>query len=112
MFQSLAKRLTAWYVFVAMTLIVLVVGASSVFSFTLFARATNEAEESVARVVRDYETRAKNRHQTFPIATRALLSRIERPDLRVRIFPPNWRSDGSDKGVIDTHRIARDDRRA
>lgn len=108
MFVSLAKRLTAWYVFVAMILIVLVVGASSVFAFTLFARATNEAEESGARVVRDYEVRAKNRHQNVDSANHTLLARIERPGLRVRIIPSGVRDE---KKILDSHPVAPHDGR-
>ena len=109
MFVSLAKRLTAWYVFVAMILIVLVVGASSVFAFTLFARATNEAEQSNARVVRDFETRATARHQTFAIASRALMTRLDRTGVRVRLIPPGVRDE---KRVLDTHPVPQTDGRA
>ena len=109
MFVSLAKRLTAWYVFVAMILIVLVVGASSVFAFTLFARATNEAEESGARVVRDYEVRAKIRHQNVDSANRTLLARVERPGLRVRIVPSGVHDE---KRILDSHPVAPHDGRS
>ncbi len=109
MFASLAKRLTAWYVFVAMLLLALVVGASSVFAFTLFARATNEAADSGARVARDYEARARNRHQSFDSASKVLLSRLDRPGLRVRIIPPGVRDD---KRIRDSHPIPPTDGRA
>jgi len=109
MFASLAKRLTAWYVFVAMLLLVLVVGASSVFAFSLFARATNEAADSGARVARDYEARARSRHESFDSASHNLLSRLARPGLRVRIIPPGPRDE---KRILDSHPLPLTDGRA
>jgi two-component system OmpR family sensor kinase len=75
MFGSLARRLTGWYVFVAVALVVLLAGAVIVAGLILYARDANEQI-------------AKSDRADFAAAKALLLRRLARPGLLVQVLPP------------------------
>jgi two-component system OmpR family sensor kinase len=85
-FRSLATRLVALYVFVAVALVVLVGGTVTAFSLWMFARGTNEAVTSVAREAPVLVRLYRSRHRTLADAAPEIVQRLSRPGLRVAVF--------------------------
>jgi signal transduction histidine kinase len=88
MFSSLARRLTAWYVFVAVVLVVLLAGSVIVGGLLLYARDANEQIGALARQVPDVEARAVGDKDTWDQAQALLLRRLSRPGFLVKAVPP------------------------
>lgn len=88
MFSSLARRLTAWYVFVAVLLVVLLAGAVIVTGMLLYGRDANEQIAALARQVPDIETRAAGDNDSWAAAQALLLRRLARPGFTVKVLPP------------------------
>lgn len=86
MFRSLATRLVALYVFVAVALVVIVGGAVTGFSLWMFARGANDAVASVAREAPGLVRLYSSRHQTLADAAPEIVQRLSRPGLRVGVF--------------------------
>lgn len=86
MFRSLATRLVALYVFVAVALVVLVGGTVTGFSLWMFAHGTNEAVASVATEAPDLVRLYQARHRTLADAAPDIVRRLSRPGLRVGVF--------------------------
>ncbi len=88
MFASLARRLTAWYVFVAILLVVLLAGSVVAVGLTLYARDANEQIGALARQVPDIEARAVSDGDDWTTAQALLLRRLARPGLTVATRQP------------------------
>ena len=88
MFGSLARRLTAWYVFVAVLLVVFLAGAVIVAGLLLYARDVNDQIGAFARQVPDIEARALSDGDHWDAARKLLLRRLGRPGLTVRAIQP------------------------
>jgi len=88
MFGSLARRLTAWYVFVAIVLVVLLAGSVIAAGLLLYARDVNEQIGAFARQVPDIEGRALSDKDDWDAAQALLLRRLARPGLAVKVLPP------------------------
>jgi two-component system OmpR family sensor kinase len=87
-FSSLARRLTAWYVFVAVLLVVLLAGAVVVAGLLLYGRDANEQVAALARQVPDIETRAVGDKDSWSDAQALLLRRLARPGFTVKMLAP------------------------
>ncbi len=88
MFASLARRLTAWYVFVAVLLVVLLAGTVVAVGLVLYARDANEQIGALARQVPDIEARAVDDRDDWAAAEALLVRRLARPGLTVVARPP------------------------
>jgi two-component system OmpR family sensor kinase len=88
MFGSLARRLTGWYVFVAVALVVLITSSIVIAALLLYAKDANEQIAAVARQVPDIESRANTDRDDWEAAQALLLHRLARPGLNVRMRPP------------------------
>lgn len=88
MFGTLARRLTAWYVFVAVVLVVLLAGSVVVAGLLLYAKDANEQILALARQVPDIETRAATDNDSWETAQALLLRRLSRPGFTVKAVPP------------------------
>lgn len=88
MFGSLARRLTAWYVFVAVLLVVLLAGSVMVAGLLLYARDSNEQIGALARQVPDIEARALSDHDSWDAGVALLMRRLVRPGFSVKVLPP------------------------
>lgn len=91
MFGSLARRLTAWYVFVAVALVVLLAGAVIAVGLVFYAHDANDQIAALAREVPDIEARAGSEHDDWQTAQTLLLRRLARPGFTVRAQPPPTR---------------------
>jgi len=87
-FGTLARRLTGWYVFVAVALVVLLVGGVSFAGLVFYAHTMNEQIDSVANSIPLVEARARTSHDSFIVAAKRLNDRLDRPGLNVRAIPP------------------------
>jgi signal transduction histidine kinase len=88
MFSSLARRLTAWYVFVAVALVVLLAGAVIAVGLVFYARDANDQIAALARQVPDIEARAISERDDWQTAQSLLVRRLSRPGFMVRTQPP------------------------
>jgi two-component system OmpR family sensor kinase len=88
MFSSLARRLTAWYVFVAVALVVLLAGAVIAVGLIFYAHDANDQIAALARQVPDIEARAVSDNDDWQTAQTLLLRRLSRPGFIVRAQPP------------------------
>ncbi|GAC1414987.1 MAG: hypothetical protein NVSMB5_03640 [Candidatus Velthaea sp.] len=88
MFGTLARRLTGWYVFVAVALVVLLVGGVTFAGLSFYAHTVNEQIDAVANSIPLVETRAKAAHEGFAFAQQRLNDRLDRPGLIIRAIPP------------------------
>lgn len=88
MFSSLARRLTGWYVFVAVALVVLLAGAVIAVGLVFYAHDANDQIAALARQVPDIEARAISDNDDWPTAQTLLLRRLSRPGFIVRTQPP------------------------
>jgi signal transduction histidine kinase len=88
MFSSLARRLTAWYVFVAVALVVLLAGAVIAAGLVFYAHDANDQIAALARQVPDIEARAVSDNDDWQTAQTLLLRRLSRPGFVVRTQPP------------------------
>lgn len=88
MFSSLARRLTAWYVVVAVLLVVLLAGSVIVTGLLLYGRDLNEQIEAIARQIPDIEARAVADGDDWKAGEALLLRRVGRPGLMVQAVPP------------------------
>ena len=100
MFSSLARRLTAWYVFVAVLLVVLLAGSVVVAGLLLYARDTNEQIGALARQVPDIEARAAGDKDDWAAAQALLLRRLARPGFTVKVLPPRGGPDTARYGYF------------
>jgi signal transduction histidine kinase len=87
-FGSLARRLTAWYVFVAVALVVLLAGAVIAAGLIFYAHDANDQIAALARQVPDIEARAVSDNDDWQTAQTLLLRRLSRPGFIVRAQPP------------------------
>jgi signal transduction histidine kinase len=83
-FSSLARRLTGWYVFVAVALVVLLAGAVIAVGLVFYARDANDQIAALARQVPDIEARAVSDNDDWRAAQTLLLRRLARPGFIVR----------------------------
>jgi signal transduction histidine kinase len=83
-FSSLARRLTAWYVFVAVALVVLIAGAVIAVGLVFYAHDANDQIAALARQIPDIEARAISEHDDWETAQTLLLRRLARPGFIVR----------------------------
>jgi signal transduction histidine kinase len=88
MFSSLARRLTAWYVFVAVALVALLAGAVIAAGLIFYAHDANDQIAALARQVPDIEARAVSDNDDWQAAQTLLLRRLSRPGFIVRAQPP------------------------
>lgn len=88
MFGTLARRLTGWYVFVAVGLVVLLAGSITAGGLLFYARTVNEQIDAVVQQIPDVEARARSAHESFEVGVQRLNQRLARPGLIVRAFPP------------------------
>jgi len=86
MFRSLAARLTATYVFAAIVLVVIVIGAVTAFTLSWFGIATRESTEAVARQVPEEYRLEVSRGRSLEQAAHALAEHLARPGIRVVII--------------------------
>ena len=84
--RSFANRLTLAYVGVATALLFLIGFASTLFTFQLYARTTNEV---VAAATHSVERRAAQFHAlgiALPMAAPRIIADLERPRIRVAVY--------------------------
>jgi two-component system OmpR family sensor kinase len=93
-FSSLARRLTAWYVLVAVALVVLLAGAVIAVGLEFYAHDANDQIAALARQVPDIEARAVSDHDDWQTAQTLLVRRLARPGFMVRTQAPPQRADG------------------
>jgi surfactin synthase thioesterase subunit len=84
MFGTLARRLTAWYIFVVVALVVLFAGGVAFAGLSFYANNVNEQLASAAVQVPGVETRARAAHEDFTTAVDQLVSRLDRPGVLIR----------------------------
>jgi signal transduction histidine kinase len=87
-FGSLARRLTAWYVVVAVVLVVLLAGSVIITGLLLYGRDANEQIGALARQVNDIETRAVSERDGWHAAVGLLNRRLSRPGFVIKTVPP------------------------
>jgi signal transduction histidine kinase len=87
-FGSLARRLTAWYVFVAVLLVVLLAGSVIATGLVLYGHDANEQIGALARQVSDIDARAAADGDDWNAAQALLLRRLARPGFMVKAVPP------------------------
>ncbi|MFN2459481.1 MAG: ATP-binding protein [Candidatus Velthaea sp.] len=88
MFGTLARRLTAWYVFVAVALVVLLAGGAIFGGLLFYAHGLQEQIHNVVQQVPDVEVRARAAHEDFYAATQRLEGRLARPGVVIRTLSP------------------------
>ncbi|GAC1402464.1 MAG: hypothetical protein NVSMB64_02360 [Candidatus Velthaea sp.] len=88
MLGTLARILTGWYVFVAVALVVLLVGGVTFAGLSFYAHTVNEQIDAVADTIPLVETRAKAAREDYPAAQRRLNDRLDRPGIIIRSIPP------------------------
>jgi signal transduction histidine kinase len=93
-FSSLARRLTAWYVFVAVALVVLLAGAVIAVGLEFYAHDANDQIAALARQVPDIEARAVSDNDDWQTAQALLVRRLARPGFMVRTQAPPQRAGG------------------
>jgi signal transduction histidine kinase len=87
-FGTLARRLTAWYVFVAVVLVVLFAGGVAFAGLTFYANGLNELISDAAAQIPDVESRSRAAREDFPTAVKRLVLRLDRPGVLVRVVDP------------------------
>jgi two-component system OmpR family sensor kinase len=95
-FRKLATRLTATYVFAAIVLVVIVVGAVTAFVLSTFGVLTREASASVARQVPEEVRQQIARYGSFAAAAPDIARHLTRPGLRIIVVG----GDGLGHGVL------------
>lgn len=100
MFGTLARRLTAWYVFVAVGMVVLLAGSVAVAGLMFYARTVNEQIEAAMQQIPDLETRSKALHESFDAGAKRATLRLTRPGLIIRANPPGARRGESSKAPL------------
>jgi signal transduction histidine kinase len=98
MFGSLARRLTAWYVFVAVALVVSLAGSVIVTGLLLYAKDANEQINTLAKQIPDVEARAATDGDSWDAAQALLLRRLSRPGFMVKALAPPPGSRGGPTG--------------
>src|SRR5579863_10012653 len=86
MFRSLATRLTATYVFGAIVLVMIVVGAVTAFALTMFGVSEREDMAAVAREVPDVVRSHVARSGSLEAAAATIVRELTRPGLHVVLF--------------------------
>ena len=79
MFGTLARRLTAWYVFVAVALVVLFAGGVAFAGLTFYANGLNEQISYAHGQIPDVEARSRAADEDLPTAVNRLAVRLDRP---------------------------------
>jgi len=95
MFRSLATRLVALYVLVAIALIVVAGGAVTAFALSTFMIGANEAQANVAHDAPDLVTLYESRGRSLVEAAPEIVQRLSRPGVRVALI----------ENVNGTHRM-------
>ncbi|MBV9103608.1 MAG: HAMP domain-containing histidine kinase [Candidatus Eremiobacteraeota bacterium] len=86
MFRSLATRLVALYVLVAIALVVIAGGAVTAFALSTFVIGEREAQAYVAREAPDLVRSYALRHLSLGEAAPEIVRRLSRPGLRVAVI--------------------------
>jgi two-component system, OmpR family, sensor kinase len=105
MFGTLARRLTAWYIFVAVAMVVVFAGGLVYAGLSLYAHNVNEQLASAAQQIPEIETRARAAHEDFPTGVAQLVVRLDRPGVIVRVVDPDGKP--SQSGEFRTVRVSR-----
>jgi two-component system OmpR family sensor kinase len=88
MFASLARRLTAWYVFVAVVLVVLLAGSVVVTGLLLYAHDANDQISALRKQIPDIEARAASDKDDWSQAQALLVRRLSRPGFVIKTIAP------------------------
>jgi two-component system, OmpR family, sensor kinase len=99
-FRSLATRLVALYVFVAIALVALVGGAVTAFALSTFAIGARDAQAYVAKEAPGLVQSYASRHRSLAEAAPDIIRRLSRPGLRVGVAE-NVRGGGHRMVAID-----------
>jgi two-component system, OmpR family, sensor kinase len=86
MFRSLATRLVALYVLVAIALVAIAGGAVTAFALSTFVIGAGEAQAYAAREAPDLVKTYASRHRSLALAAPDILRRLSRPGLRVALI--------------------------
>lgn len=86
MFRSLATRLVAWYVLVAIALVAIVAAAVTAFALSTFRLSTDESAKYVLREAPDLVKTYLARHRTLAESSAEIVRRLSRPGLRVALL--------------------------
>jgi two-component system OmpR family sensor kinase len=86
MFRSLATRLTAAYVFAAIVLVVIVIGAVTAFALSMFGIAARETADEVAQQVPQDVRLELGRSRDLVAAAPGIARDLTRPGVRVVVF--------------------------
>lgn len=105
MFGTLARRLTAWYIFVAVAMVVVFAGGVVYAGLSLYAHNVNEQVASAAQQIPEVEARARAAREDFATAVGQLVVRLDRPGVIVRVVDPAGQP--SQSGEFRTVRASR-----
>jgi signal transduction histidine kinase len=83
MFTSFARRLTAWYVAAAVTLVVTLLGVFAVVGLSVYVHVIQDGIDADARETEAFAERAAARHQRFVDAALEVEKRLARPGIRM-----------------------------